>query len=215
MDHTFVVQNTTQSAIVLSDIGQTIPASEEIDLALLFPFDVLHTSASLNAALTSGDLIRLDHLGGSQVESGLEINEYVEQKLVPIEGDRIILEDSADNFEVRISSIRSILSTGIAEFDNGSQAGSSWTLDWTNGPYQKVTLTGTISSLTITPSTACVSLVLTIVQDGTGTHTITWPSSVLWPGGSPPTITGANTTHLIRMYYNGTNYLSEGLTNFS
>lgn len=37
-----------------------------------------------------------------------------------------------------------------------------------------------------------------LFQDGTG-RTITWPATVKWPGGTPPTLTAANASYLINL----------------
>lgn len=48
---------------------------------------------------------------------------------------------------------------------------------------------------------------ITIIQDATGSRTITWPSTVKWAGGSAPTLT---TTAVYRdhitFFYDGTYY---------
>lgn len=36
---------------------------------------------------------------------------------------------------------------------------------------------------------------VTIRQDGTGGHTVTWPAGIDWPGGTPPTVTGTPNKH--------------------
>lgn len=42
------------------------------------------------------------------------------------------------------------------------------------------------------------SLTLIVQQDGTGGHSITWPSSVEWDGGSAPSLsTSANDKHML------------------
>jgi hypothetical protein len=38
------------------------------------------------------------------------------------------------------------------------------------------------------PAGVAVTLTLIIVQDGTGGNTVTWPGSVVWPGGIPPAL---------------------------
>jgi len=46
-----------------------------------------------------------------------------------------------------------------------------------------------------------------LIQDATGSRTVTWPAAVLWPGGTAPTLsTGANAVDLVALYYDGTNY---------
>jgi hypothetical protein len=103
-----------------------------------------------------------------------------------------------------------------SEFDNGSQAGPSYTVDWNEGQKQLITLTGNITTMTFTVRGGVGNFLLRVVQDGTGSRTITWPASIKWPGGSPPTLsTGANAEDIITFYYNGTDYYGVASLNFS
>lgn len=52
----------------------------------------------------------------------------------------------------------------------------------------RITLTANCT-LTFPTATAGNSFLLTLVQDGTGSRTVTWPASVRWPGGVAPTLT--------------------------
>lgn len=102
-----------------------------------------------------------------------------------------------------------------SEYDNGNQ-GATWTLDWNNGQKQKVTLTASTTSLTITaPTTGVGNFLLKIVQDASGPWTVAWPASVNWPGGTAPTLSGASATDIISMYWDGTAYWAVGSLNFS
>ncbi len=57
------------------------------------------------------------------------------------------------------------------------------------------------------PQTGAVITVL-LIQDSTGSRTITWPASVKWVGGTAPTLTTtANAKDLFHFLYDGTNYL--------
>jgi hypothetical protein len=211
----FVVENQNASDFVIQDLGQTIAASAELDLALYHTIAELRCSTDLDAAFTSVDLVRLDGLGGSPVPAGFEFSEILDEKMDPDENDYLFMEDSINGHILRIVTIGRVLSTGVSEYDNGSQAGPNWTLDWTNGVFQTVTLAGDITNLTITPPSGSCNLALIVKQDATGSRQITWPSSVLWPGGTAPTLSGADATDVIRMHYNGTSYYSEGLINFA
>jgi hypothetical protein len=66
------------------------------------------------------------------------------------------------------------------------------TLDIANGNHATITMDQNITTLTINnPSTSgdvCM-LRLSLVQDGTGSRTITWPSAIKWPGGTAPVLT--------------------------
>jgi hypothetical protein len=94
----------------------------------------------------------------------------------------------------------------LPEFDNGN-SGTSLALSFLNGPAQKVTLTGncafTVSNNLKPGSTG----VLVLIQDGTGTRTVTWPAAFKWAGGAAPTLsTAASSVDIVSFYYNGTNY---------
>lgn len=92
------------------------------------------------------------------------------------------------------------------EHDNGSQ-GASWTLDWNNGQKQKVTLTASTTSLTITAPPSVGNFQLKIIQGGAGNFGITWPGTVLWPNGQAPNLTNAaGSEDIVSFYWDGTNY---------
>lgn len=92
-----------------------------------------------------------------------------------------------------------------AEVDNGN-SGTSDTIDWTLGPYQKSTLTDNCT-YTFTAPPSGSRLVLKLVQDGTGSRVATWPATVKWPGGVTPTLTTtASATDIVSFYFDGTNY---------
>lgn len=65
----------------------------------------------------------------------------------------------------------------------------STTVNLTNGNTQVLTLGSntTLSFTNATAGTSC-SLSLYLVQDGTGSRTVTWPAGVRWPGGTAPTL---------------------------
>lgn len=112
--------------------------------------------------------------------------------------------------------------TWSAEYDNGSQAGPSHTVDWNNGQKQKITLTGNITTLTLTAPTAGTfygvgvgNFLLKIIQGGAGSFDITWPASVRWPGGTAPTLTAAaGSEDIVTFYFDGTNYYGVGSLDF-
>lgn len=92
------------------------------------------------------------------------------------------------------------------------------TITWAagSGPNATVTLGGTGRTLTITSPTAGETYVLRVKQDGTGNRTITtWPTGSLFPGGILPSLTGAaNSTDIVSLYYNGTNFFVNYNYNF-
>lgn len=48
---------------------------------------------------------------------------------------------------------------------------------------------GTVTVFAALTPTAGTSVALAVTQDATGSRTVTWPSSVKWPGGTAPTLT--------------------------
>lgn len=63
----FWIRNTTVAEYTINDLGMTLPASGEIDLHVHFSYDDIQRSSSLDTALSTGDLVRLDGEGGSTI----------------------------------------------------------------------------------------------------------------------------------------------------
>lgn len=100
-----------------------------------------------------------------------------------------------------------------AEYNNGN-SGTAKTVDWDRGRVQKVTMTGNCTFTLSNPKTAFTYL-LRLVQDATGSRTATWPATVNWPGGTAPTLSGANNVDLISLYWDGTDYYGASALNYS
>jgi hypothetical protein len=83
------------------------------------------------------------------------------------------------------------------------------TIDWSNtSPRQTITLTNSTTFTFINP-VGISTLMLKIIQDGSGGRTVTFPTNVLWVGGSIPTPTlAANSISLYSFYFDGSNYFS-------
>lgn len=80
------------------------------------------------------------------------------------------------------------------------------TVDWSKGNTQSVTLGGN-RRLIFSNGQNGGKYILILKQDATGSRTVTWPSSVRWPGAYGPTlITLAGKTDYIDFIYNGVNY---------
>ena len=96
---------------------------------------------------------------------------------------------------------------GFTEYDNGS-SGTAKTVNWTLSNHQKVTMTGSCTFAFTTPSKPCM-LSLRIIQDGTGSRTITLPT-IKWPGGAAPTWSAAaNAIDILSLYYDGSAYYGQ------
>jgi hypothetical protein len=98
-----------------------------------------------------------------------------------------------------------------AEFDNGD-SGAADTISWKVGNKQKSTLTANCTYTFTAPSGPC-SVILKIIQGGSGSYTVTWPGTVKWSGGVAPTLsTGVGDIDIVSFYYDGTSYF--GMANY-
>lgn len=66
---------------------------------------------------------------------------------------------------------------------------ASATIDLTAGGHHQLTLQANVTSLTISNGADGMLFMLRVVQDATGSRTVTWPASVKWAGGVAPTLT--------------------------
>jgi hypothetical protein len=82
-------------------------------------------------------------------------------------------------------------------------------LTWNVGTFEtaKVTLTGNLTSLTITNAVAGHAYILILTQDATGSRTATFGSSFKFVGGTAPVLTAtANRTDVLCAFYDGVNF---------
>ena len=123
----------------------------------------------------------------------------------------LTINPNGGNVGIGASSIGAALEVNGAimnsvEYSIGN-SGTSKTIVWTNGNKQYITLTGNCTFTFTSPSGAVGNFMLRLVQDGTGSRTVTWPASVKWPSGTAPTLTTtAGGVDIVSCYYNGTNY---------
>lgn len=100
------------------------------------------------------------------------------------------------------------------EVDNGN-SGAADTIDWGAGNKQKSTLTNNCTFTFTAPDGPC-NLILELHQDTTGSRTVTWPGTVVWPDGSAPTLsTGVDAIDVVAFFWNGTSYFGVASLNFS
>ncbi|MES2006854.1 MAG: hypothetical protein V4436_01965 [Patescibacteria group bacterium] len=92
---------------------------------------------------------------------------------------------------------------------------TSSTINWDLGNVQQLTLASSPTLSFIGGHGGGVyDLILT--QDGTGSRTVTWPASVVWPGGTAPTLsTAAGAVDTVHFIYDGTNYLGTFNLNYA
>ena len=96
---------------------------------------------------------------------------------------------------------------------SGGNSGTAYTANWNNGQRHSVTMTGNCTFTFSNPVNGGVYFLI-LTQDATGSRTATWPAAVSWPGGTAPTLSGANKVDIISFYYNGTTYFGQSSLNY-
>jgi hypothetical protein len=108
--------------------------------------------------------------------------------------------------------VQSTKGFAAAEYSAGS--GAPGTITWSNGQNQVRTLTSS-GTMTFASPTAGVTYKLRIVQGGSGSYTITWPT-IKWAGGAAPTLsTTVGAIDIVTLYYNGTDYFGQAAVGFA
>ncbi|QKY78984.1 hypothetical protein Jinkies_36 [Arthrobacter phage Jinkies] len=88
-----------------------------------------------------------------------------------------------------------------------SYAGGAFTLDAALGNHQTVTLTGNVSSMTVTNPKLGQVMTVEFIQDATGSRTVAWPANFKFAGGAAPAMsTAANWSDSVTFRYDGTNW---------
>lgn len=102
-------------------------------------------------------------------------------------------------------------------YDTGN-SGTTKTIDWNNGAFQKTTMTGNCTYTFTAPTGAtgmCIRLQLNVKQDTTGSRVATWPANVQWGGSTAPTLTTTGgRADIIAFVYDNTNYAGSCTNNF-
>ena len=107
------------------------------------------------------------------------------------------------------------MSQSTPYYYNAGNSAASTTINWHNGEIQQLAMVANITTLTISnPLTIGSIYVLQLVQDATGSRTISWPASVKWGDAGAPILSGANKTDLVNLYWDGTNYLGSYSTGY-
>ncbi len=104
----------------------------------------------------------------------------------------------------------SMINTLVNKAFYTNSSGTNVTIDWNNGNKQQITLGHNVTFSFTAPSFGVGSFTLMLIQDGTGSRTVTWPASVKWPGGSAPTLSSSGgSIDMVTCLYTGSNYLCQ------
>jgi hypothetical protein len=94
----------------------------------------------------------------------------------------------------------------VVTYAAGNITGAT-TINFNNGITQNATLTGNVTITFSNPLNGGTHI-LVFTQDATGGRTVTWPGSVVWPGGSAPTPnTAASAVTKYEFLYDGTSFV--------
>lgn len=94
----------------------------------------------------------------------------------------------------------------VAGYNDSGNSGSTKTIDWSLAHTQLSTLTASCTYTFSNPVAGDV-YILYCKQGGTGSFTVTWPGSVIWSGGTAPTLTTTvGKIDIITFTYDGTSF---------
>jgi hypothetical protein len=118
------------------------------------------------------------------------------------------------------SLIRPVLDDYSIQHASAGSVSNVLVIDFEGGNSRALTMTENITTVTLSnpPASGLLGQVeIEITQDGGSAYTITWPGSVLWPGGTAPVISTLSSVTLVhlRTRDGGTTYLGTFLENFS
>jgi hypothetical protein len=144
------------------------------------------------------NMVANDQAYDSHASQGLLLdnNKSFAGKTTAVANRNLIKMNSSDNIEIGDSDLtgevqmtKNVVKT-IQVYQDIVTAtdGSTVTFDLSNGNVQKVTLGGN-RILAISNAKVGQSFILRLIQDGTGSRTVTWFSTINWDNGTVPTLT--------------------------
>jgi hypothetical protein len=102
---------------------------------------------------------------------------------------------------------------GTTEYDAGN-SGTTKTIDFANGQNQKLTLTGNVAVTLSNPVAGNTCKVK--ILSGSGSFTVTFSTTVKWPGGvAYVASTAASKTDIVTLYYDGSAWWGTYSNNFA
>ena len=209
-DGTTMTFPTTTATIARTDAGQTFTGVNTFTSPKIIT-DISDTNGNELIKFTATGsavneiTVTNSATGNAPVISATGGDTNIDLKLDP-KGSGKVVPDASVNFGA--------FTAYFTETDNGN-SGTADTIDWTLSNKQKSTLTGNCTFTFTAPPGPC-NLILKLVQDATGSRTVTWPAAVKWSGGTAPTLTTtASKIDIISFYYDGTNYYGQSALNFT
>lgn len=137
--------------------------------------------------VAAGTLARTTILKSSNAGSAVNFSAGTKDVFATYPADKAVLTDSAQTLSSK--TIESgTFTNGYTEEVATANTSTAYTIDLANGSVQILTLTGNCT-FTFPTVVSGKGFTLLLLQDATGSRTVTWPSSVKWPASTAPTIT--------------------------
>lgn len=125
------------------------------------------------------------------------------------DGQKMITSSYTDN-SVTVAKLAK--NAGLFQFATTlAPAGTTQTVDWSNGSIQKISLASATGDVTLTLSNPAQGVTYRLFSiQGATPRDLIWPASVLWANGQKPILSQANgAVDIIQLYYDGTNYYGD------
>ena len=208
-----IASNVTHSSSDGSDHSNVVSntaASHAQSHTIVSHSDTTATGAELDALTGGADTTLHDHAGISE-NTTHRSSDGSDHSLVSSALQNIVEDTTPELGGEMDAGAHTIGFTQQAATGDGTT-----TIDWKLGNKFAFTFGAQNDTFTFTaPSNPC-NILLKLIQDGTGSRTATWPSTVKWPSGTAPTLsTGAAAIDIIGFYFDGSDYFGVDSLNFS
>ena len=137
--------------------------------------------------VAAGTLARTTILKSSNAGSAVNFSAGTKDVFGTYPADKAVLTDSAQTLSSKTIEAGTF-TNGYTEEVVTANTSTAYTIDLANGSVQILTLTGNCT-FTFPTVVSGKGFTLLLLQDATGSRTVTWPSSVKWPASTAPTIT--------------------------
>lgn len=137
--------------------------------------------------VAAGTLARTTILKSSNAGSAVNFSAGTKDVFGTYPADKAVLTDSAQTLSSKTIEAGTF-TNGYTEEVVTANTSTAYTIDLANGSVQILTLTGNCT-FTFPTVVSGKGFTLLLLQDATGSRTVTWPASVKWPASTAPTIT--------------------------
>ena len=202
----------------------TIPSGQTLDISsttLTLPSTIVTTTGSqtlTNKTLTTPIITQINDVNGNEEIKFTATASAVNEISVTNSATGTNPEISATGSDTNIGLSITTKGTGLIKFNDGAYFpeatltdGATITWDVSTAPVAKVTLGGNRTLSAPTNSVAGQFIALTVIQDGTGSRTLTFNSAYEFTADTAPTLTTtASKADLFVFKYNGTVWQETG-----